>query len=236
MRIVIFILFFNIFNINNNYRKIFYNSYDNALELLQNNKSLIVDELGNNNYENSIKLSLVFPELIRYSMFKDLLETRALELMYVNYGKDIANFSIGYFQMKPSFIEEMENYIETSKSLKTKFSNITNYKVVTDKEKRKIRINRIKTLKWQLRYLNCFYYIMSDRFNTKSYKKTSKTVRFYSSAYYHDFLATEEEIHLWEKKRIFPYGMKNSNKQYSYTDIAVYFFKNHSKKIVSTDL
>jgi len=234
VRIIVFIFFFYIFNLSNNYRKIFDNSYNNALEFLKNNQSLIKDELGDNNYENSIKLSLVFPELIRYSMFKDLLETTALELMYVNYGKDVANFSIGYFQMKPSFIEEMENYIETSKKLRNKFYNISNYEVITDKEKRKVRIIRIKSLKWQLRYLNCFYSIMTDRFEEKTYKKTSKKIRFYSSAYYHDFLAPENEIHLWEKKTIFPYGMLNSNKQYSYTDLAVYFYKNHSKEIVST--
>ena len=232
MRIIVFIFFFNIFNLSNNYRKIFDNSYNNALEFLQNNQSLIINELGDNNDENSIKLSLVFPELIRYSMFKDLLETTALELMYVNYGKETANFSIGYFQMKPSFIEEMEIYINNSTVLKNKFYYIVDYDAIPDKEKRKIRINRIKSLKWQLRYLDCFYSIITERFNEKSYSKTSKKIRFFSSAYYHDFLAPEEEIHLWEKKTIFPYGIHNSNKQYSYTDLAVYFYKNHSKEIV----
>lgn len=169
-------------------------------------------------------------------MFKNLLETSALELLYVNYGKDIANFSIGYFQMKPSFIEEMEVYIINSEKLKYKFSHITNYKATKNKEIRKLRIKRIKSLKWQLRYLDCFYSIVSERFTNKKFKKTTKKISFYSSAYYHNFLASESDIHLWEKQAIFPYGLQNSNKQYSYTNIAVYFYKNHSSEVFNSGI
>ena len=55
--------------------------------------------------------AILFPELIRYSVYKDFFETQALELLYIDYGKKTADFSIGRFQMKPSFAEAVEAYI-----------------------------------------------------------------------------------------------------------------------------
>ena len=51
------------------------------------------------------KTAIFFPELIRYSFIRDLLETTALEYLYIENGKNYADFSIGRMQMKPSFIE-----------------------------------------------------------------------------------------------------------------------------------
>jgi len=53
-------------------------------------------------------LSIVFPELIRFNAIQDKIETFALQSLYVKYGKDYANFSVGPFQVKPSFAESLE--------------------------------------------------------------------------------------------------------------------------------
>ncbi len=52
--------------------------------------------------------AIVFPELIRYSRWQDEIETAAVNGLYVLQGTSGANFSIGRFQMKPSFAEEVE--------------------------------------------------------------------------------------------------------------------------------
>ena len=53
-------------------------------------------------------LAVVFPEIVRYSDLEDLIQIRALKVLYVQYGRKYADFSVGHFQMKPSFIEQLE--------------------------------------------------------------------------------------------------------------------------------
>ena len=43
-------------------------------------------------------LSIVFPEIIRYSIFKDFFETKVLEQLYVLKGNRWADFSIVFFK------------------------------------------------------------------------------------------------------------------------------------------
>lgn len=60
--------------------------------------------------------SIVAPEIIRYVQIKDFFEVKSLEIGYVNNKvKNLSNFSIGYFQMKPQFIEQLEDYLLNNK-------------------------------------------------------------------------------------------------------------------------
>ena len=52
--------------------------------------------------------AVVFPELIRYSALQDFIETTAVKVLYLQGGTRGADFSIGRFQMKPSFAEALE--------------------------------------------------------------------------------------------------------------------------------
>ena len=45
--------------------------------------------------ESRLALAIGAPEIIRYQYFRDFLETSSLQLLYVNYGGDAADFSIG---------------------------------------------------------------------------------------------------------------------------------------------
>ena len=51
--------------------------------------------------------AVVWPEMERYSRLQDLMETTANYGTYITTGGG-PDFSIGLFQMKPSFVEEME--------------------------------------------------------------------------------------------------------------------------------
>ena len=52
--------------------------------------------------------AIVFPELMLYNSVKDDIESESLRVLYVQFGKAYADFSVGPFQMKPSFAEEVE--------------------------------------------------------------------------------------------------------------------------------
>lgn len=45
---------------------------------------------------------------MRYNALKDDIESESLKVLYVQFGKTYADFSIGVFQMKPSFAEGVE--------------------------------------------------------------------------------------------------------------------------------
>ena len=52
-------------------------------------------------------IAVVFPEIVRYSAIRDKIEITLLKALYINLGEDYADFSIGQFQMKPSFAEAL---------------------------------------------------------------------------------------------------------------------------------
>jgi hypothetical protein len=100
---------------NPNYYEIFGADYEYAVNKIEEN-SWWADTLVKNNIDPQFALSVIFPELIRYSSISDFIEVKALEVLYVQYGKDYSDFSIGLFQMKPEFAEIAAGYYQSSSS------------------------------------------------------------------------------------------------------------------------
>lgn len=97
--------------------------------------------------------AVIFPELIRYSLFQDKMETGAVKSVYVSKGSGGCDFSIGRFQMKPSFAEEIENRWMRSGMA----SRYGLYFDTKDNEiARKVRISRLEKEEWQCIYLAVF--------------------------------------------------------------------------------
>jgi hypothetical protein len=143
----------------------FQKEVEQGVKFLKENKATILDIKNSSNTEGAEALAIVFPEIIRWSVFQDFVETTVLETIYVQKGREKANFSIGHFQMKPGFIEDLENYIATHKELAT-----FNYVVIKDKiekESRKERIYRLQQLSWQLRYAHVYWLVAKDKFKDK---------------------------------------------------------------------
>lgn len=97
--------------------------------------------------------SVVFPELIRYSLFRDKMETGAVKALYVSGGAGRCDFSIGPFQMKPSFVEDLEK--RWMRSGMARRYNL--YFDTKDSEmSRRVRISRMEMEEWQCIYLAVF--------------------------------------------------------------------------------
>lgn len=97
--------------------------------------------------------AVIFPELIRYSIFQDMMEKGAVKALYIRKGSEGCNFSIGRFQMKPSFAEDLEKRWMRS-GLARKYNLFFDTK---DSEiARKIRISRLEDESWQCVYLAIF--------------------------------------------------------------------------------
>jgi hypothetical protein len=205
------------------YPLIFGKHYTNALAFIRQN-AWMRDSLRVNGVDADVALSVIFPELVRFSEFRNMAETRGLEVLYTQYGKEFANFSIGNFQMKPSFIESLE------KEWNTQFKNADFQKThipVFDRKNtyknRSARIGRMNNIYWQIRYLTVFMLFMDKKYGKAFADKTEKC-RFYAMAYNTGYKLKFREIMLKGNGEFFYTGFIKPARCYRYSDISVFYF------------
>ncbi|RLD78841.1 MAG: hypothetical protein DRJ10_09720 [Bacteroidetes bacterium] len=226
MKQFLFIIVF-LFNSNseNNFAKIFGDDYQDAIMYFKTNKNIISKGLEQFDTPNSLIIPVLFPERIRYSLIRDLIETVSVEMIYVDFGSEYVDFSIGDFQLKPSFAENVEKNIRESTVLNTKYSKFLIYKNQEVKGKRKMRVKRLKSLNYQLIYISAFYDIVSLKFNLNDKSKKEK-IRFLSTCYNYGFTTTKLNIEKHIRDEYFPYGKIYKGKQYAYSEVSLYFYTN----------
>ena len=170
-------------------------------------------------------VAIISPELIRYNLLRDFFETQALEVVYVGFGAEAADFSIGYFQMKPSFAELVESRISQNPIFQSRFKPLITYSQSSAKAQRFARIERLKNFTWQLEYANAFYQILLDQQPFLLSLPPEERIAFAASAYNLGFESPPADIEDWQCVAAFPYGKKFSGPQAAYADIAVAFFQ-----------
>lgn len=171
--------------------------------------------------------AIVFPEVLRYSFFRDLIETTALEEIYVICGSQGADFSVGPFQMKPSFVELLEEELRRHDELAQSFQDVMNYPYTEVARVRSERVKRLSTITWQLRYLECFYALMHQRTLGWEWHDEREELRFYAAAYNSGFTSSDYRIKRSADRRTFPWGTSYTGSQGSYADYSEFYFVNH---------
>jgi hypothetical protein len=208
----------------------FYHPFDDDMtkgaDMLKEQKKIILHIKKTSATEGAEALSVVFPEVIRWSAFKNFFETEANIVLYVKKGREWSDFSIGQFQMKPSFIEELEKYVAEHEALKT-FSYIS-ISEKSEVESRKVRVYRMSQTDWQLRYAHVYWLAAKDVFKNRKFKTAKDRVHFFATAYNYGFQKPEKEIEAWEKRKCFPFGSKHKGEQVGFGDLAVEFFEKYS--------
>ncbi|MFD1603154.1 hypothetical protein ACFSJW_06360 [Flavobacterium artemisiae] len=195
-----------------------------AFSLLKKKKKFIDLELLQN--EKAQILSIAFPEILRYNSYSDYLETSSNRILYVNKGKEASDFSTGYFQMKPSFLEDLENYVAATESLKDYQWIIISKK--NEKETRKERINRLGDFRWQLRYLKVFWFVSEYKYQNMNFKTTQDKIRFYATAYNYGFTKPESEITKYQFLQKFHPGQNTDALKFAFADFSIDFLKTYS--------
>jgi hypothetical protein len=145
-----------------------------------------------------------------------------MKLLYVQNGTKYGDFSLGIFQMKPSFVEDLEVYVSKNSKLKKAFSKI----LFNDKNSsyaRSTRLNRLATFDWQLLYLTVFCNIVKDRFSSIKFSNIKDKLKFYATAYNCGFGRSKEDILKHQSMFQFP---RFSMNKYNYSDISILFY-NH---------
>lgn len=217
MKLILFTLFFNSFFIQANEWDEKYLQAEYYCYSIQDEFATIA-ETYDLDYRDV--LPIIFPECLRFNVFSDQLETTALEYLYVKNGSQFADFSIGRFQMKPSFIERLEQELEKIDlpyDQKKKFQLIEN-----STNARAERVSRLTDLKWQIHYLCLFYKVVDQRYSSLKWENKLQKLSFFAAAYNYGFFNTVANIKKWENQCVFmadEYG----NMQ-SYAQIASKFY------------
>jgi hypothetical protein len=165
------------------------------------------------------------PEHHRYGRFRDWLETTGLEVGYVQGGKTYVDFSIGFFQMKPSFAEEMEAAIAQSGQLRALFTDLLPSFGIGERTGRSERLGRLKDLQTQWRYLCAFWLLQHERYPELIGFDSEDRIAFVATAYNLGPSADLYDIHAWQKIRAFPYGRRSEVPQCSYAEAALSFYR-----------
>ena len=230
---LIFICFFYFELLNplkNAYDKIFPEDFHSAMVFLKKNEqnfSLIAKKF---NQDKELLKAIVSPEIMRYSVVQDLLETSALEILYCKYGSTAADFSVGKFQMKPSFVESLEFEIKKDKDLHNQYRFLLLPEKNTEKQNRELRVSRLKNSIWELNYLSAFVSVCEQKFKEQAFQSKEEKVIFFSTAYNAGFYHSAEKIIEKSAHKLYPYGCNYKGPQYPYSDVALFFYRYHYKK------
>jgi hypothetical protein len=204
------------------YKSIFVNDWDKAQSFISENESWMRPVCEKYDVEFSFAAAIVFPELVRYSALRDRIEISLLKTLYINLGDEYADFSVGPFQMKPSFAELVhekagslaERKIRNMFTDKRPSEDLKKYRasIVADLEDNRIQLN----------YLIAFIRICESAYG-KKWSSESEKLRFFSTAYNCGLKGDITYIYSMEKKRFFSTSLVPSV-TYSYSDISIYWF------------
>jgi hypothetical protein len=206
------------------YPEVFGNNWKKAELFVSENESWMSDLLCENQVDYHLVVSMIFPELVRYSAIRDRMETTLLKALYVHFGTDYANFSIGVFQIKPSCAEEILSEIPGlhDKELIAHFKAINSS--ISEDEKRSIIVRELEDVRSQLLYVAAIVKILNQKFRDNKWDSDLDKVKFYATAYNCGFSNNEAYIRQQMNATTFHTGLIKSDNHYCYAEIAAYYF------------
>lgn len=207
------------------YDELFGNDWKEALQFLEKNDSWIREALKKHELTYPVTVSIVFPELVRYSALRDKLETTMLKTLYRNLGADYADFSIGVFQVKPSFAEKIR---EESRSLsgwrmRNMFRKSSSYKNI--REYRSAIIADLEDPVSEFNYIIAFFKICEKYFSVEFPDEETKII-FLATAYNTGFWKSKEEIEKMTGMKFYNTKLF-STENYSYADVSLFWYKKY---------
>lgn len=210
------------------YPTIFGTSWLKAESFISENKSWMQHTCKKHNVDYSLASSIIFPELIRYSALRDKMEITLLKALYVNYGDEYANFSIGLFQIKPSCAEQIlkDETLIHDKKLASHFVPIRNS--LSIKERRSTIVKELEDQKKEFLYVVALIKILENKYSDHFKDDAQTKLRFFASAYNCGFNNTKEYIENHINIKSFHTGLVKGGNVYAYADIAEAFNKRFS--------
>jgi len=207
------------------YEIYFRDEREEVAKFLQANQPKIEQKASKYHHDHEFVTAIIYPELLRYNYIQDFIETSGLEILYMRYGATIADFSIGHFQMKPSFAEHIEKYIEKNGADFNQYKKLIIAHKATPVLQRKLRLTRLKQMDWQLTYLHAFIAICDHKFHFLKFTTSKDKLRFYAASYNIGFHKKYQNILQNENLNTFPNGPKYLGTQFCYASIASAYYQ-----------
>jgi hypothetical protein len=224
--ITIFCLELISFSQQEDYKKIFGSDWEKAEAFVSENETWMKQLSEKYSVSYPVAVAVVFPELVRYSALRDKMEITLLKALYINLGEDYANFSIGQFQMKPSFAESIHQKVPLLKGrLRNQFREKTR-----NNDIRKYRASIVKDLEQpesQFLYLIAFLKICGTIYNLEEMDEDYR-LKFLATAYNFSFQKSFDEVEKMTDKKFF-YTKLVKAESYSYSDISAFWYRNYQK-------
>jgi hypothetical protein len=206
------------------YASIFGVKYTEAEKFLRQN-SWIADSLRLPPVGTRIALAIVFPEIIRFKSLEDKIQVRAIKVLYVQYGRKYADFSVGHFQMKPTFAEQIErNYNRLFSADEKAAAEIASFDAGDSSRLRKERVTRLDDPHGQARYLRLFMMIMYKLYGNLKFVDDLEKLRFYATAYNAGYSQGEKAVRKMMETRSFHVQPLFAKTHYNYADVSVFYF------------
>jgi hypothetical protein len=209
-----------------NYSVIFGSDWQKAMTFIDENNSWIKSALDEYDIPYNEAVAVVFPELVRYSALRDKMEITLLKTLYRNLGDEYADFSVGVFQIKPSFAEKIhsESFKIMGKKAKNMFRKRSAYK--DNKLYRAAIITDLEDPKTELIYVIAFFKIC-DAYFEKEWQDERSRIIFLATAYNTGFWKSAEEIEEMSDKKFFNTKLfKTEN--YNYADVSWYWYDKYT--------
>jgi hypothetical protein len=168
--------------------------------------------------------SIIFPELMRYNELKDDIETESLRTLYVQFGEEYANFSIGIFQMKPSFAVQVET--KAKQLLRDSIYKELQlaYAETSEETIREKRVQRLEDHNWQQVYLCAFACICNELYKTKTFKNDTEKIQWYATVYNAGFEKPDIYISKKIEEANFYLSQGMPGKKFKYAAIVKWFY------------
>ena len=206
-----------------NYQKVFGSDWTDAEQYIREHHEDWEKEFDLFGVDSRMAEAIVFPELIRYSRWKDEIEKVAVNGLYVIKGREGADFSVGRFQMKPSFAEDVERAWNLS-PLAQEYG--FSFNLADNAEARRSRVRRLSTEEGQCRYLAIFIRLQQLRLPQLRQVSKKQQVRILATAYNRSISASWQSLCQMQHERHFHTDVikTRSTQLYCYADIAESFF------------
>ncbi len=207
------------------YDKIFGSDWKRALAFERENRNWMQPVLERNKIPYDYAIAVIFPELVRYSALRDKMEISLLKALYINLGEQYADFSIGQFQIKPSFAEIIRSEGPAALGRRSgirfkqpgEFESISWYRksIVADLEEPETEFN----------YVIAFFKICEKKYRIERMDEIHK-LKFLATAYNYGIDKSAEQIEDMINSKYFNTRLfKTEN--YSYADVALFWYLNN---------
>jgi len=207
------------------YSELFGDDWKKAEAFERENRSWMEPVIEKNHLSYPVAIAVIFPELVRYSALRDKMEITLLKTLYVNLGEDYANFSIGHFQMKPSFAEKIRNLAPSVLGRRSGivFKNLSEFDDI--KNFRKSIVVDLEDPKTQFNYLIAFIKICEKNFKTNR-KDEISGLKFLATAYNYGLEKSAGQIESMIDRKFFNTKLFKTE-TYCYSDVSLFWYRQY---------